>query len=65
MKRYYVFGYDAYYPGGGWSDFKKSFINKDAAIAYADSLKCGGGIEVIDIKTEEDIYIYPHYRVIE
>lgn len=25
LKRYALFGYDAYYPGGGWSDFIDSF----------------------------------------
>lgn len=65
MKRYLVFAYESYYPGGGWSDFSKSFNDCLEAIAHADSLvpKSSGGVEVIDLETEEDIYVYPTQRV--
>lgn len=64
MKRFHVFGYESYYPGGGWSDHIGSYNTADEAITYADSVekKWSGGIEVIDLETEEDIYIYPRYR---
>lgn len=64
MKRYLVFAYESYYPGGGWSDFSKSFADRDEAIAHADTLhpKSSGGVEVIDLETEEDIYVYPQHR---
>lgn len=39
MKRFLVFGYDRYYPSGGWNDFKDSFDTKDEAQEYAQSLK--------------------------
>lgn len=64
MKRYHVFACEAYYPGGGWSDHARSFNDRDEAIAYADTLnpKSSGGVEVIDLETEEDIYVYPQHR---
>jgi hypothetical protein len=61
MKRFFVFAYPAYYPGGGWCDFKKSFDDEQEAIAYADKI-ASDNIEVIDLETEEDIYIYPDKR---
>lgn len=64
MKRYLVFAYADYYPAGGWGDFQKAFGFRQEAIDYADSLKgYSGGIEVVDLETEEDIYVYPHHRV--
>ncbi len=64
MKRYHVFAYSEYYPGGGWTDHQGSFNDRDEAIAHADTLlkKWTGGVEVIDLETEEDIYIYPQHR---
>jgi hypothetical protein len=64
MKRYHVFAYEAFYPGGGWSDHVGSFDNRDEAIAYADALapKFSGGVEVVAMETEEDIYVYPQHR---
>jgi 3-methyladenine DNA glycosylase AlkD len=32
MKRYLAFGGDAYYPGGGWEDFKSDCDTLDQAI---------------------------------
>ena len=65
MKRYLVFAYEAYYPGGGWSDFKKSFVDKNLAIQYADDIesKYSGGVEVIDLEIETDIYVYLNKRI--
>lgn len=64
MKRYLVFAYASYYPGGGWSDFQKAFGFRQEAIDHADSIvnKFSGGVEVIDLETEEDIYVYPQHR---
>jgi hypothetical protein len=64
MKRYLVFAYPAYYPGGGWSDFQRSFDLARDAIDYADSIlhDNDGGVEVIDLETGEDVYTYPHRR---
>lgn len=64
MKRFLVFACEAYYPGGGWSDFKQSFYTLPAAIEYADSIlsTSSGGVEVIDLTTETDVYVYPKHR---
>lgn len=64
MKQYLVFAYDAYYPAGGWDDFKGSFDNEQDALVFADSIepKYSGGVEVVDLKTEKDIYVYRQHR---
>lgn len=64
MKRYLVFIYPSYYPGGGWSDFVGSFVSSQEAFDFADAYKGenSGGTEVIDLESEEDIYIYPQHR---
>lgn len=64
IKRYMVFAWPEFYPGGGWSDFVGSFSNKDDAVRCADSKLevCNGGVEVIDLESGEDTYIYPHHR---
>jgi len=64
MKRYHVFAYPEYYPGGGWSDHVGSTDDREEAIGQADALlsRYTGGVEVIDLETEEDIYVYPKYR---
>lgn len=38
MKRYALFTYWQYYPGGGWNDFKDSFdtVKEAAAVGRAD-----------------------------
>ena len=38
IKRYLVFAYRCYYPGGGWSDFEASFDEFSDAIAMAKSI---------------------------
>jgi hypothetical protein len=64
VKRYLVFAYEAYYPVGGWSDLAGSFHDRAEALALAETLypKSTGGVEVIDLETETDIYIYPQHR---
>lgn len=32
MKRWLLFGYDQYYPGGGWTDFLQSYDMYDEAV---------------------------------
>lgn len=32
--RYYLFGFDQYYPGGGLSDYRGAFDSPDAAAAF-------------------------------
>lgn len=61
-KRYLIFAYDAYYPAGGWSDFKEAFDDYPSALEFADKLQYSDGIELVDLETLEDIYVYPQYR---
>jgi hypothetical protein len=56
LKRYLVFGHDAYYPCGGWSDFEGSTDDLDEAIAYCKSSRCDL-TDIIDITTGD--YVYP------
>lgn len=59
MKRYLVFAYPAYYPSGGWGDFKAAFDTAEEAITFASNItSASGGKEVIDLETGEDIYTY-------
>ena len=51
MKRYLVFGIDYYYPGGGWSDYKKDFDDLQKAISFGYDL-AEDSFEVIDTETE-------------
>lgn len=37
MKKFLLFGYDAYYPSGGWNDFEGSFDTIDEAKENAAS----------------------------
>jgi len=39
MKRWWVFGYDCYYPGGGISDFVGAFSTREEATAVIKSGK--------------------------
>lgn len=61
MKRYIIFAYEAYYPGGGWSDFCGDFDTVEEAISALDALKPVNK-ELIDTQTLQDIYVYPHER---
>jgi hypothetical protein len=54
MKRYALFCYDAYYPGGGWGDFVNSFDTVDEAMSEPGN-KDWDYAEVIDLTTGEDV----------
>lgn len=56
-KRYLVFLFPAYYPGGGWSDLAESFDTEAEAVAYANASRYENR-EVVDIETGEDVYRY-------
>lgn len=50
LKRFLVFSYESYYPGGGWSDFLGSYDTAEAAYIaheYAD--------DVIDTTTGQHV----------
>ena len=55
MKRYLVFGVDYYYPGGGWSDYKKAFDDLQKAISFGYDLE-EDSFEVIDTETEHYVH---------
>lgn len=54
LKRYLTFSYDAYYPGGGWSDFVSSHDTIDEAMA-AGRAKGRDYVEVIDLHSGEQV----------
>jgi hypothetical protein len=54
LKRYALFAYDTYYPGGGWSDFVRSFDTVDEAAQHGRQLRDDYKV-VIDLRTGEDV----------
>ena len=61
MKRYLVFAYPVYYPGGGWSDFIADFDSIEDAFVCADK-SSDENKEVIDTQTKDNVYLYPEQR---
>ena len=65
LKRYAVFAYDDYYPGGGWSDFEEAFDTVEAARASItgprapwrspDKKRYFDNYEIIDLQTGERV----------
>lgn len=55
MRRYIVFIWDMYYPGGGWNDVADSFHSADLATAYLHGRVQGQlkGGHVVDAHTGE------------
>jgi len=52
MQRYLLFGFNTYYPAGGWNDFIGTFSNIDSAVKTAGAI----GYEhyhVVDTETGE------------
>ena len=49
VKRFVVFGYDDYYPEGGWSDMKDAFDTLEEAWEYACGLKTDYR-EIVDLQ---------------
>ncbi len=56
IKRYLLFTYDTYYPGGGWSDCAGSFDTLDEIREHLKNqdYKCDHE-EVIDLETGKEI----------
>ncbi len=56
--RYAVFGYDTYYPAGGWGDFREAFATEEAAAAY---VRVNYGeceyLDIIDLATGTEIEV--------
>ena len=38
MKRYFVFGIEYFYPGGGWDDFKEAFDDLEETVDFGTNL---------------------------
>lgn len=49
MKRFLVFGYDTYYPSGGWNDFVLDFDTLKEADKFAEDYKKSGDSDWVDI----------------
>jgi hypothetical protein len=49
MKRFLVFGYDNWYPSGGWDDFRGEFDTLEEAKDFADKLATDHA-HIIDIQ---------------
>lgn len=56
MKRYLLFGYDQYYPGGGWSDFIK---------ASDDLEELKKGAEVGLNRNQTEGYRHEYYDIVD
>jgi len=52
LNRFLVFAGDAYYPTGGWEDFRGSFVTLEAARAFLSGYPHDWG-HIIDITTGE------------
>ena len=48
MKRYLLFGFDQYYPEGGWNDFMASFDYWEDAVSAAQEKPTRNYYHVID-----------------
>jgi len=53
LKRYLVFSYPDYYPGGGWNDFGASFDTLEEAERATTTKGCGLYWDIVDIETGE------------
>lgn len=50
VKRFAVFDYAQYYPGGGWCDFQASFDTIEEAKAHPDVT------QIVDLQTGKVVY---------
>lgn len=61
MKRYLVFGFDGFYPVGGWSDFKAAYDLLDVAKGAAHSFVLIEAVEyaqVVDLESLTLLFTY-------
>ncbi len=52
VKRFVVFAYETYYPGGGWNDYQSSFDTAVEAYLWAARNRAD---QIIDLETGRDI----------
>jgi len=60
IKRFMLFAYDAFYPSGGWSDFRGSFNTLDEAVAAWVALhreRLLDYYQIVDLHTGEEIEV--------
>lgn len=50
-RRYLLFSYYGYYPGGGWTDFRSSHITLEEAIAEGKLYTEHDYVEIVDLDT--------------
>lgn len=55
MRRYALFTYDWYYPGGGWSDFVNTFDSIEEGVTAATNPRERDCIQIIDLTNGEDV----------
>lgn len=60
LKRYIGFGFESYYPGGGWNDFIGSFDSIEEAYAHSEvcqvvDLTVGEVVECVYVKPRQDL----------
>jgi hypothetical protein len=58
MKRYLLFGWDTYYPLGGWNDYKGSF----ESVGGARENRLGDAGQVIDGLTFQVVAKFYYYK---
>ncbi|MDP1395268.1 hypothetical protein Q8G28_17740 [Lysinibacillus capsici] len=57
MKRYFLFGFDEYYPAGGMNDFKGDFVDFNEMFDFIKNEECQSDYyEAFD--TKENIRLY-------
>lgn len=63
MKRYLTFACAAYYPDGGWFDFKEDFDSLEEAIAFAKKhVYSEGTYQIVDTSIKKLIRIVSFIR---
>ena len=59
LKRFLVFGYYDYYPGGGWHDFIKGFDTQEEADAFVKRF------DGVPSYMDKDGPVYDNYHIID
>ncbi len=57
LKRFLMFAFDTYYPGGGWEDFKGSFSDLEEAEAWLEDEHKQNGM-IVDSETGKSVVTF-------